>query len=84
MTLRTSRSLLTESRVVVLALRQPCLLLDMEIQTLVAVLAVSMQIVELALAHLPQIVLMQIVTLVAFLAKRFEPVLADVVVIAVM
>lgn len=77
----TPRALLTEAPVVLLAQRQPRLLLDVQIQTLVPVLAVAILIVELTLAHLPQVVLVEIVARIALLAQRLEPVLADVVVI---
>ncbi len=53
----------------------------MHIQTLVAILAVSVLVVELAFAHLPQIILMQVVAGIALLAQALEPVLADIVVI---
>ena len=53
----------------------------MEIKTLVAILTVAIQIVELALTHLAQVVLMQVVTSIALFAERFEPMLADVVVV---
>ena len=53
----------------------------MEIKTLVAILTVAIQIVELALTHLAQVVLMQVVTSIALFAERFEPMLTDVVVV---
>ena len=53
----------------------------MEIKALVAILTVAIQIVELALTHLAQVVLVQVVTSVALFAERLEPVLADVIVV---
>lgn len=82
MSLRTPGPALTEAlALIVLAQRQPRLLLDMQIQTLIPVLAVPVDIVELALAHLAQVVLVQVVAGVALLAQRLQPVLADVVVV---
>jgi hypothetical protein len=53
----------------------------MNIQALVSVLAIPILIVELTFAHLSQIVFVEVVTGVSFLAKALEPVLADVVVV---
>lgn len=81
MSFTASRPLLAEAFIVVVAQGQPRLLLDMQIEALVAVLAVAVLVVELALAHLAEVVLMQVVAVVALHAQRFEPVLADVVVV---
>lgn len=80
-TLPAPRALLAEASVVVLARGQPRLLLDVDVEALVAVLAVAVLVVELALAHLPQVVLVEVVARVPLLAQAFEPVLAHVVVV---
>lgn len=76
-----ARALLAEPAVVVLAHGQLGVLLDVHVQTLVAVLAVAVLVEELALAHLAQVVLVQVVARVALLAQALEPVLAHVVVV---
>lgn len=76
-----SRPLLTETFIVVLAQGQSRLLLDVQIEALIAVLAVAVLVVELALAHLAEVVLMQVVAVVTLHAQGFEPMLADVVVV---
>jgi len=52
-----------------------------EVKALVTILTVAIQIVELALTHLAQVVLVQVVTSVALFTERFEPVLADIIVV---
>ena len=78
MPLGTPRALFTKPLVVILASRQSRTLLDVQIQTLIPVLAVPVGVVELALVHLPHVVLVQEVAARAFLAERFQPVLAHV------
>jgi len=53
----------------------------MNIEALVSVLAIPILIVELTFAHFSQVVFVEVVTGIAFLAKPLEPVLADVIVI---
>ena len=53
----------------------------MHIQALVTILTEAILIVELTFAHLAQIVLMEVVASIAFLAEAFEPMLADIVIV---
>lgn len=66
MTLIASRTFLTEAGVVVFAQWKLRVFLDMDIKALVSILAVSILIIELAFAHLAQIIFVQVVALVAF------------------
>ena len=78
MPLLTPRPTLTKPRLVILTQPNPRRLLHMQIQTLVPVLAEPIRVVELALAHLAHVVLVQEVAVGPFLAEGFQPVLADV------
>ncbi len=53
----------------------------MNIEALVSVLAIPILVVELTFAHLSQVVFVEVVTGITFLAKSLEPVLADIVVV---
>lgn len=53
----------------------------MDVKALVAILAVSVLIEELALAHLSQIVFVKIITCISFFAEALEPVFAHIVVV---
>ena len=79
--LAASGTFLAETLVVLLAHGQLTILLDVDIQTFIAILTEAVLIVELAFAHLSKIVLMEIVAGIAFLAKSLQPVFADVVII---
>lgn len=53
----------------------------MHVQALVTVLAIAVLVVELAFAHLPQVVLVEIVARLSLLAKALEPVFTHIVVV---
>src|SRR6202012_4605542 len=81
--IRPPRAFLSEAFIVVFAHGQFRTFLDMHVKALVALLTISILVVELALAHLSQIVLMQVITSISFLTKPLEPVFAHVVVVLV-
>ena len=53
----------------------------MNIQTFIAILAVSILVVELALAHLAEVVFVQVIAFISLLAKTFQPMFTHVVVV---
>lgn len=77
MLLRARRPQGAEAPVVVGAGRHAALRVDVQIQTLFAVRAVSVPRKEVALGHLAEVVLVQELALLALLAQTAEPVLAD-------
>lgn len=81
MSVWASRSLLTETLVVVFTQGKFGVFLDMNIKTFVSILTIAILVEELTLAHLSKIVFVEVVACIALFAEALEPMFADIIVI---
>ena len=54
----------------------------MDVEAFIAILAVTVLVVELTFTHFPQIVLMEIIACFALLAQTFQPMFTDIIVVS--